>query len=184
MTCTNAQDTVMLYHEKRIKPLKSLALHQHIHKCEDCREFFLAMEDALTIEPFSVEIPEGFVDKVMSKVVLLPTPMRLKSPLYIAKIDWVRLAGSLYALVLAAVLAVLYNTELVQIPYPTLGVGDWAGAFFGGIAQAGHSVVVNTATIAGNIGNFILAIAVVLGLALTFMVMKEKSNSQARATYE
>jgi hypothetical protein len=169
----------MLYHEKRIKPLKSLALHRHIHKCEGCREFFLAMENASEAEDCAA--PEGFADAVMAKIASLPAPVRAEATAP-PKTDWFRLVGCLYALALSAVLAILYNTELIQIPYPSQGfVTEGRGAaFFGGLAQAGQAAALYAANIAGDFSNFALAIAVFLGLALTFIVMREKSKSEAR----
>ena len=73
MTCSSAQDSVMLYHEKRIKPLKSMALHRHINKCSSCKEFFLSMEAAMEIatETAATELkepPAGFTESIMAKV--------------------------------------------------------------------------------------------------------------------
>ena len=185
MTCSKAQDSVMLYHEGRLKPLKSLALHRHINKCGDCREFFLAMDLAAEtgsegLEPgLQVELPaDDFTLAVMAKIYELPAyaPKTVEEARPKASNDWLRLAGCLYVLVLAVCFAVLLNTELIDIPYPSIETGAWANAFFSNLIQAGQYAASNTAVLPEGLAYLTLAIAVVLGLTLGFMLQKEKLN--------
>ena len=194
VTCSNTQETIMLYHEKRIKPLKSVALHWHINKCTDCRELFLAMDKAGEYEIEALDtgtanlVPEGFTKAVMAKISAIPLserpvalgrltapghPMESKSAARKTPSDWMRLAGCVYALLLAAGLGVLYNTELIQIPYYNLGALEQINAFLNNLSQAGQYA--DTLTMAGGFGSPILVIAVVLGLALAFMLRREKA---------
>jgi len=188
MTCSNAQDTIMEYQERRIKFFKSIALYWHINRCEDCREFFLVMDEVSNIKDID-ETPdiEGFTEAVMAKVYALPLldhPKEIKRPSTNLSIDWLRLAGCLYGLMLAAGLGVMYNTELIQIPYNNLATWGWFDAFLINLSQAGQSAAVYTANMVGGFGNHALAIAVVLGLALTFMLYREKSFAKRYESYE
>jgi hypothetical protein len=210
MTCDNAQDAIMLYQEKRLSPLKSLALHKHINRCEDCREFFLYMDEAVELDAAELDAvelntktelaPEGFTETVMEKVFALPAYSFAKSETPAATGsssaskwqrtfgiigDWMRLAGAIYALVLAVGLGFLANTELVEIPYLTAGTGEWADAFFSGIAQMGDQIGMAAASytsyMAGDFGNYLLAITVVLALALVFVVQREQRRQRVKS---
>jgi len=179
----------MEYHEKRIKPFKSVTLYWHINQCEECRELFLAMNKASEIEvtPMAAHPVEGFTEAVMAKISALPASEHPTLPERSAaktSVDWMRLAGCLYALLLAAGLGILYNTELIQLPYPSLGTWEWADVFLGSLAQTGQSAAVYTANAVGGFGNHVLAIAVVLGLTLVFMVHREKSFTKNYERYE
>ena len=181
MTCSNAQDSVMLYHEKRLKSLASLALHRHINKCEDCREFFLAMDAATRAGNFEAETEpaEDFIEVVMAKIYELPAYAPLPSetpPKAKSSNDWIRVAGCLYALVLAAGLALFFNTDLIEIPYSNIETGAWADAFFGSLIQAGQYAT--TAALSSGIANPTLAITIILGSTLLFMLQREKVFSK------
>jgi len=156
MTCDKAQNAVMLYHEKRLRPIKAMALHRHIRKCEDCRQFFLAFTDCEL-----VEAPEGFTEAVMAKVMALPAHTPKKK----FAIDWQRLSICAYALMLAVGLLVMPD--------------DWATAFFSGLVQIGQALIGNVLNLSG-FGNHILAIALVLSVALVFMMQKEKHDTRNR----
>ena len=159
MTCSSAQNSVMLYQEKRIKPLKAIALHRHLNKCEDCREFFLAMGEASDLE--LSEAPDGFVESTMLLINKSGVTPKLISHTT-GSFDYLRLAGCLFSLFLAASIVIMYyyNIEMVQVPDPTIGA--WIDAFFGGLAQAGQTVALYTANIMGELVNHILIFAVVL----------------------
>ena len=174
----------MLYHENRINPLKSVALYWHINKCTDCKELFLAMDQAgeidSEIETASI-IPEGFNEAVMAKISAIPmserpvSSSRLKASqpaVYKNSTEWMRLAGCVYALLLAAGLGILYN---IQLPYSSLSVWEQVNAALNNFFQAGQYAASNTATVAGGYGSPVLAIAVVLGLALLYMLQREKT---------
>ena len=199
MTCSNTQEAIMLYHEKRIKPLKSAALQWHINKCTDCRQLFLAMDkageyadeyEAEALETGAADIvPEGFAEAIMAEISAIPLSERpmgvdrsvtsehrlFKSIVRKTPADWLRLAGCVYALLLAAGLGVLYNTELFQISYSSLSTLEQVSVFLNNLSQAGQSAASNTVTAAGGFGNPILAIAAVLGLTLMFMLQREKT---------
>jgi len=184
----------MEYHERRLNPFKSVALYWHVHRCEDCRELFLAMdtasEAAVSHETLTECPAEGFAAAIMTKISDLPAwehPKRPVSPIPSASkssIDWVRLAGCLYALLLAAGLGIMYNTELVQIPYSSFGTGEWLDALLASLSHIGQSATVNATVIVGDAGNYVLAIAAVLGLALVFMVQREKSFAKRYQRYD
>ena len=126
MKCINVQDDIMLYIENRLENKNALALHKHIQKCEPCRQLFLAMDSAKELEFEEFEInpaPGGFTAAVMAKITALPieehpVAVTAESPVEktaskLALTDWLRIAGGLYALVLAIGLGVLYNTDLI-----------------------------------------------------------------------
>ena len=195
VTCSNTQETIMLYHEKRIKPLKSAALYWHINKCADCRQVFLAITEACETDSLEIETanlaPDGFAEGVMAKISMIPlserpvvsisgSDMSTTSKLFMRKTpaDWMRLAGCVYALLLAAALAVLYNTELILISYSSLGTWQQIDMFLTNLAQIGQNAASYTANISWGFGNHVLAIAVVIGLALAFMLQREKTRQK------
>ena len=173
MKCENAQDAVMLYHEKRIKPLKSLALYMHIHKCADCRELFLAMEE---LNEFSTEAlaPDNFTDMVMAKVAKLPAykPMPKNTGT-----DWLHLAACAYALLLAIGFAVLYQVDTSQLPSFSLPTDEYTEAFLAIISQAGSQVATYATNTLNDLGLYFLLLTAILSLALVFIVHKEKSKT-------
>ena len=180
MKCDSSQNSIMQYYEKRLSPLKSLALHRHIHKCEDCRGLLLAMDEVSEIEEIEIEetlAPIGFTDAIMAKISKLPAheAMPKKAPL-----EWMRFAGSIYILLLALGFSVLYHFDILQISgasaYTSLQNGGQAEAFFSNIAQLGTQAASYTADALGGFGIYMLALSVILGLALVFMVQKEKSK--------
>lgn len=173
----------MLYVEKRVNSLKALALHRHISTCENCRDLFLLM-DATSGQEIEIGeemvAPEGFDEAVMAKIYALPAH---KQETEIGQpdqptIDWMRVAGCLYALLLAAGLVVLYNTELVELPYlfTTSSTTEWVDAFFGILAQAGQAFVLFMANMAGDFANFILIIAFALWLIAIGIYGREKTK--------
>ena len=151
----------MSYQEKRIKPLKALALYYHINKCWDCREFFLIMDEALRVKTHNA--PDGFSEAVIAKISLLPSckPLEVKESVNSPR-SWLHLMGCLYALLLSIGLIVFYNTELIQIPvYPFVDIGIWFETFFSNIA----------ATIWASIGVFTYAMDIVEGFANHILVI-------------
>jgi len=188
----------MEYQEKRVKPFKAAALYWHINRCEGCRELFLAMDEATEIGDscdevmLSVSPGDGFSKEIMAKISAMSAadhPATHSLAFYKPvsdkpSKDWVRLAGCLYALILAAGLGILYNTELIQIPYTGFGTWEWASDLFGSLTQTGQSAALNTASMVGGFGNHVLAIAVVLGLALVFMVQREKAFDKRYERYK
>ena len=77
MDCSKAGDAMLQFMEGKIKPTTAAALAQHVLRCEDCREYYLAldiaMEEIKMPETFgTTEAPEGFTASVMAKVRLLP----------------------------------------------------------------------------------------------------------------
>lgn len=189
MDCSNAQNAMMLYLEKRIAPLQSLALHRHVNSCGDCREQFLALDTAA--EDFETHMetlaaPEGFTEAVMKKISGLPAeelsvtekPSELSEPPFMY---WLRLAGCVYALLLAAGLGVLYNTNLIQIPETAVISGEWgywAYAFFMGLDQIAYSVTLFAVDMIGGLGNYVLAVVLVLGLALAFKIKWDQGGKR------
>ena len=152
MTCTNAQDNIMLYLEKRIKPFKAIALHRHINKCEDCRELFLAMDAAANTEPCAA--PDGFTEMVMAKISSLPTHRQVLAPCKPAA-NWLRLVGCLYVLLLALG---------TQISYPLPNLGEWSTVLFNiftQITQTGQTIILYTADLIG-VHILIFAVALVM----------------------
>ncbi|MCL2398834.1 MAG: hypothetical protein FWC91_03700 [Defluviitaleaceae bacterium] len=178
MTCDKAQDSIMLYVEKRVSPLKALALHRHIYTCENCREMFLAMDAASEMD-FEIEedfeVPECFEEEVMAKIYAMPShkPVVKEEK---TKINWLRLLGCLYALILATGWGVLYNTELVQLSYSPLATTEWIDAFFISLAQAGQTAVLYMSNMAGDFTNYILIIAFALWLLAIGIYGKEKTK--------
>jgi len=173
MKCENAQDAVMLYHEKRIKPLKSLALYRHIYKCADCRDLFFAMDELGEFQAEAIA-PDNFTDMVMAKIVNLPAyaPLPKNAPT-----DWLYLAACAYALLLAVGFSVLYQVDVTQLPTFSLPTNGIIEAFFGSITQLGSEAALYATHALNDLGGFILAITVVLGLALAFVMQKEKSKT-------
>jgi len=155
MTCEKFNDYIMLYHEGRLKPRQAIALHKHLENCPDCRELFLVMDSA---EEFTDEPREGFVEAVMAKVSDLPAYERVTNTK--PRVDWLRVAGSFYALALAVVLIIFYNTDLIQIPQTG---GDWF-----------YAITDNMFSLLSGFGHFPLVVAVVPALAFVFMLQKEK----------
>ena len=138
MTCTSANYSIMLYHEKRINPFKLIALHWHINKCYDCRELFFAMDglDELGLtEINTANIPEDFTEQVMAKIKETPID-KVKRAGSLAyedlgqknlgqkdsgqgrRVTGLRLAGCLYALLLTIGTIMMHNIELGQIRWP------------------------------------------------------------------
>ena len=166
MTCNNAQDAVMLYQEKRLaRPFKSLSLHRHISKCENCRQFFVAMDKASEAD-WTGAIPDNFTDAVMAKVYGLPNhPVAPDHP---AASDhpaagWLRLAGHLYTLTAAIILIVLYNVEALNLNPPTLfSVDNSLNAFLSELAQVGFTAAHYTANMVNGTHLLIFAVALIL----------------------
>ena len=184
MDCSNAQNSMMLYLEKRIAPLQSVALHRHVNNCEDCREMFLALDTTADdieagIETLAAIAPENFTKSVMKKISGLPARERLSAS---PSTDWLRLVGCVYALSLAILLGVFYNTNLIQIPQTAVISGEWgywAYAFFAGFDQIAYSVALFAVDMVGGFGNYVLAIALILGAALVTKVKWDQSGKQA-----
>jgi len=169
MKCENAQDAVMLYHEKRLKPFKSFALYRHIHKCADCRELFLAMEDLSELNA-ETNAPDNFTDMVMAKVAKLPAYEVLPKN---SGTDWLYLAACAYALLLAIGFSVLYQVDY----YVSLPTNEYVSAFLDTLSQIGSQAAAYATSTLSDFGLYFLILTVVLGLALALVIQKEKSKT-------
>jgi len=170
MKCENAQDAVMLYHEKRIKPFKSLALYGHINKCADCRELFFAMVE---LGEFNAEagVPDNFTDTVMMKVAKLPAYEALPKN---TGTDWIYLAACAYALLLAVGFSILYQVDYVLFSLPT---NEHISAVLATLSQVGSQAATYATDTLSNFGLYFLALTVVLGLVLALVIQNEKSKT-------
>jgi len=176
----------MQYYEKRISPFKSLALHRHVSKCADCREFFLEMtamideiNDINEIEEMEAEAefaPEGFTEAVMAKVYELPVhvPKQKRSAS-----DWLRIAGCIYALFMSIGIIVLYHAG-IPVPDPnfSISMSEQTIAILNQLSQAGQYAMSYTTDILSGLGRYTLGIALVLGVALTVLIMREKPKHE------
>jgi anti-sigma factor RsiW len=73
MNCQQADHAFMLYADKTIKPAAASALAKHVLTCDDCRELFLAFDEALDdISQFDDPAPADFTAHVMKAVRELP----------------------------------------------------------------------------------------------------------------
>ena len=170
MKCENAQDAVMLYHEKRIKPFKSFALYRHINKCADCRELFLAMDE---LSEFGAETvaPDNFTEIVMAKVAKLPAYRALPKN---TGTDWFYLAACAYALLLAIGFFVLYQVDYVALNLPA---NENVAAVLATLSQVGEQVAIYATDALSNFGLYFLILTIVLGIVLAFVVQNEKSKT-------
>ena len=181
MTCDKAQDAIMLYHNnKKIDPYKSLTLYHHVNKCCDCREFFLMADQ---VPELVSDAPIGLTESVMAKIKAVemePSTRDLKSTRDFGPVNnWLRLAGCLYAIIMVAGLGFLYNAEIIQMPYATIDIWERIGMLFSRLAQIGQQTALYTVDTINTIGGFshyILAMTVVLGMSLAFMVQREKTQ--------
>jgi len=173
MKCENAQDAVMLYHEKRINLFKSVALYLHIQKCADCRELFLAMDELSEFEA-EVAAPDNFTDRVMAKVAELPAYEVLPKN---TGTDWLYLAACTYALLLAVGFSVLYQVDVSQLPTFSLPMDGYTEAFLANVSQLGSQFATYATQTLNDFGLYFLVLTVVLGLALAFVMQKEKSKT-------
>lgn len=112
MTCNKACDFIMLYCEERISPFKSIAMHRHIKNCESCKDLFIAMTTEVETLHSHV-IPTGLEESVMSKIYAIPA----YQPKSHTSTNWLHVAGCVYALLTAVILAVLFNTDIISINY-------------------------------------------------------------------
>jgi len=175
MKCENAQDAVMLYHEKRLKPLKSLALYMHIQKCADCRELFLAMDELNEFEEIpEAAAPDNFTDIVMTKIAKLPVYQPLPKN---TSTDWLYLAACTYALLLAIGFSILYQIDTYQLPAFSLPMDEYTEAFLATVSQIGTQIATYATQTLSDFGLYFLALTVILGLALAFVIQKEKTKA-------
>ena len=73
MDCHKAQTAIMQQIEKTIKPADARDLTKHILKCEDCRDLYLAMDEAAELpEAELTAAPDDFMQQVMAQVHQLP----------------------------------------------------------------------------------------------------------------
>ena len=172
MKCSDSQNFIMLYYEKRISSLKSLALHRHINKCGDCRELFLAMDEVSGLDVVEYA-SEGFVDSVMAKVLELPA-YELKSEKAATSTDWLRVMGCAYAVLLAIGFSVLYNADMSGTG---IQIGGYAEALLATLAGMGTMAASYTADLFSGFGIQFLATAVSLGYILVIMIQREKTKA-------
>jgi predicted anti-sigma-YlaC factor YlaD len=74
MNCKKAEEALLRYAEKTIKPAAASALAKHILTCGDCREAFLAFDEALESMDDCTEIapPSDFTETTMAAIRKLP----------------------------------------------------------------------------------------------------------------
>jgi hypothetical protein len=80
MDCKQADIAMMQHMEKTISPADARDLAKHILRCENCREYFLAFDEAMdymsemdSVEVELIEAPANFTMSVMEKVRQIPT---------------------------------------------------------------------------------------------------------------
>jgi hypothetical protein len=73
MDCKKADKAMLQYADKTIQPAAASALAKHVLVCEDCREMFLAFDEAME-ESAGRPAPAspGFTESVMARVKTLP----------------------------------------------------------------------------------------------------------------
>jgi len=195
MQCANAQDAIMEQLEGRLCPLQALALHRHINECDSCREFYLEYMEITADLTVMEEAPEGFVSAVMEKIYAEPAYVPVVASADIPEevlqntssengrrpINWLRIVGCLYALGMSIGFAVLYspNWSGIEIQFAqmaesfTLGMANLSLWF----AQAGQNFntqeVINAIS---TLGNYVLAIAVLLTAALVYTLHRERDR--------
>ena len=174
MTCINAQNAIMLYHEKRIKPIKSVLLHRHLKKCRECEELFLEMDTLQDIE--IKEAPAMFEKSVMNIVRELPA---LK-PAPLSTSGFYNYVMPVLALVLAAVLAVLYNTELAVVNYtaaelPVTDIWGRVHDFSHGLLQTGQNILSNFIDMISI--NFVFVMAVAMAMTAIGIDMGKQTEA-------
>jgi len=108
MDCSKAGEAMMKYADKKIMPAVSAELASHVLKCESCREYFLALDEALEIE--IVEAPDNFTSSVTAKVMKLPAYKQES----VSRSDViVRVFWGISAVLLGATFYLMYNVETV-----------------------------------------------------------------------
>ena len=165
--CKKAQSAMLLYEEKQIKPLQSLALFWHIKKCKMCRESFLVFDEVFE-EAFEYQTPDltdGFTDLVMDKICALPAHTQESYS------NWLRYIGSLYALLLAFGFVMMYNAEWAVPVVLTEHISLVYAGIYSGISQAGQIGM----GLLAQVGNYILVVGVFTSAALVYMVKYEKN---------
>jgi hypothetical protein len=82
MDCKKADIALLQYAEKTIKPAAASALAKHVLTCENCRELFLAFDEAIeSAGSLTDEAPAGFTENVMKEIHKLPPHIKIKDTL-------------------------------------------------------------------------------------------------------
>jgi len=133
--CDKASNLMMLYADKRIKPMQRFALRKHVNACKTCREAFLAfdtMVEAYAGDLGALNVPDGFtpegsmgdfVNRVMAKVRELPVYSHAadagvieESARFFNADRFLRIALSVFTVLMGAVFALMQNGLLSDAP--------------------------------------------------------------------
>ncbi|MCL1988705.1 MAG: hypothetical protein FWG64_12175 [Firmicutes bacterium] len=182
MVCEKAQDSIMLYHEKRLHPLQKLDLHKHINNCVNCKELFLAMDDLQIFDKIDkidtldnieklAEPPVDFQANVMAQISNLPT-YKLDDSKWL---QWGRIAMCLYSLTLAALLLIIYNTDWIPVnDFATPNLMLWienVNLTLTNFGQTFNTFLVDNIV---HLSNYLLMFGLFLSLLSVFMFQKER----------
>ncbi|MCL1998167.1 MAG: hypothetical protein FWG65_05295 [Turicibacter sp.] len=156
MTCVKSEQAVMLYHENRINPIKSISLHQHLKRCESCREMFLIMDETVG----TAKTPPDFAERIMTK---LPPMERTAKPA-------LNIGMYIYALFLALILALMYSDFVNITPHEFLIEG------LVNLFQMGQVLIANIVNATYDFTVQILILAVATGLTVVGIENGRKSK--------
>jgi len=177
MDCKKADLAMMQHMEKSIKPADARDLAQHILCCEQCREYFLAFDEAMECltDAHPVEAPADFTESVMIQVRKLPVytkQSRVSLPINIIQVLW-----GLSAILLGVGLLFILNPEWLNA-YPAvaeiINVLGVVPRFFGDRLDGFLQVFTAQADMP-NINVVALIFAVMVGVLLIVLHRSEKS---------
>ncbi|MDR1663659.1 MAG: hypothetical protein LBR83_01880 [Clostridiales bacterium] len=196
MDCEKANEAMLQHMDGKIKPAKAAALARHVLKCQSCREYFLAFDEAM--EDFNgtnpapgviTEAPEGFAASVMTKISALPAYAPAVSPEtgkavadIVTRVFW-----GLCAVLMGLALGLAYNRDAVAeflSTRPELSaMTDAVGAFLSGCGAAFDRFLVMISQVGSatsvQAGGSITALgfALVIGSVLFIIYRGEKANA-------
>ena len=181
MKCDKAQNIIMLYPGRPIKPLKSLALHRHLMKCNDCRTVFLILGSSPETDlPIKADLPAtpDFSAAVMERVYAMP-PYKPGQKGQKKHFGYLRLMGCFYALMMGflALYSADWGTNLLA-QFDILANPADAGyqmVFFTSLADAGYQMIFNAVGALFPAVNLLLAVGLILMASLVYTLRKEQA---------
>ena len=189
MTCEQSEILMMKHMEKTISTQDAAKLAQHVQDCENCREYYLAFDEAMeameTVELYAT--PDNFTANVMAQVRKMPayvTPAiatarkKGRTALYVF---W-----GISAAVVALALILAYNPQyLINLSY-TYPIFENVVAAMGRISAAFGQVpewlTGDTTVMANSFGIAALAFVLVLGLLLV-VLHKDEGKTHVSSGY-
>jgi hypothetical protein len=169
MDCKKADTALLQYAEKTIKPAVASALAKHVLTCENCRELFLAFDEAIEdIEQYTDEAPADFTAGVMQAVRKLPTHKRIRNTV----------VSDTIIRVFSGVCALLMGFGLLAAETPLSDVFTAAGerlqGFVAAFLYAGTQISVTASDAFPSLAVSALFFMFIVGAALAVLLRSEK----------